>query len=466
MIVRTILDGNHILVDENIIHSGEIRPVNHGKNGNSMTQKRKILIVCKNIPYPVYTGGDIRIFNLIKRISYVHEVSLICMSDIKLVRNAEKLRPFCKNIYIVPIVTDRKKIQKITLFFRPKEWPRLWQRCHMLLRGAPYGNIVFYHPVFRDKLREILTKERYDLVQFEFIVTGQYLPFVSDLLKDSKTIMVQHGMIAEELNRMADYADRISKIWYRIQAFLSMRYERKLLKTFDHIIAMSEVDRQKLVNYGLHIERITIIRSGVDVEEFRVNEIPQSDHHIVALGTLRYLPNREGLIWFLDNVFPLIKEKVRECNVIVVGAKDEGMIERYKDRSVIFRGIVDELETEIGKGMVFISPIRIGTGTRLKIVTAMAFGMPVVSTAVALEGIEAGEQEGVIVADNEEDFGKAVVELLSNRERRYQLGERARMFVEREYSWEIISADLCSLYDKLLRQSNRGEFLTRWNRGK
>jgi glycosyltransferase involved in cell wall biosynthesis len=456
MIVRTILNGNNSLADENIINFGEIRPVNYGKNGNSMTQKRKILIVCKNIPYPIHTGGDIRIFNLLKRISYVHEVSIICMSDIKLVRNAEKLRPFCKNIYIVPIVTDRKKIQKITLFLRPKEWSRLWKRFQMLLRGVPFGNIVFYHPVFLDKLREILTKECYDIVQFEFIVTGQYLPFVRDLLKDSKTIMVQHGIIAEELNRMADYTQGVDKIWYRIQAFLSMRYEKKILKNFDHVIAMSEVDRQKLINYGLHIERITIIRSGVDVEEFRVNEIPQSDHHIVALGTLKYLPNKDGMIWFLDNVLPLIKAKVKECNLIVIGAKDEGMIERYKDRSVIFRGIVDELETEIGKGMVFIAPIRIGTGTRLKIVTAMAFGMPVVSTAVALEGIEAGEQEGVIVADNEEDFGKAVVELLSNRERRYQLGERARMFVEREYS----------LYDKLLRQSNRGEFLTRWNRGK
>ncbi len=443
-----------------------MRPLNCDKNGNRVTQRRKILIVCKNIPYPVYTGGDIRIFNLLKRISDVHEVSIICMSDIKLVQNAEKLRTFCKNIYIVPIVTDRKKIQKITLFLRPKEWSRLWKRFQMLLRGVPFGNIVFYHSVFVDKLREILTKERYDLVQFEFIVTGQYLPFVSDLLKDTKTIMVQHGMIAEELNRMADYAGGIEKIWHRIQALLSMRYERKRLKQFDHVIAMSEVDRQKLINYGINTDRITIIRSGVDIEEFRISEIPRSDHRIVALGTLKYLPNREGLIWFLDNVFPLIKKKVKECNLIVIGAEDEGVLERYRERSVIFRGIVDKLETEMGKGMVFIAPIRIGTGTRLKIVTAMAFGMPVVSTAVALEGIEAGEQEGVIVADNEEDFGKAVVELLQSRERRYKLGERARTFVEREYSWEAISADLCSLYDKLLPEGDRVESPTHWNRRK
>lgn len=415
-----------------------------------MIQKRKILIVCKNIPYPVHTGGDIRIFNLLKRISYVHEVSLICMSDIKLVRNAEKLRPFCKNIYIVPIVADRKKIQKITLFLRPKEWSRLWKRFQMLLRGVPFGNVVFYHPAFRGKFREILAKEHYDVVQFEFIVTGQYLPFVKDLLKDSKTIMVQHGMIAEELNGMAHYGKGFLKKWYIIQAILSMKYEKKILKNFDHVIAMSELDRQKLINYGLNKERITIIRSGVDIKEFRVNEIPQSDHHIVALGTLKYLPNREGLIWFLDNVFPLIKEKVKECSLVVVGDKDEGIVERYKDRGVIFRGIVDKLETEMGRGMVFIAPIRIGTGTRLKIVTAMALGMPVVSRSVGMEGIDAKESEGVIIADTKEQFAGAIIDLLRNKGKRYEFGERARAFVEREYSWDRISENIIGLYQRML----------------
>lgn len=135
----------------------------------------KILIANLDIPYPPHIGGLVRIYNLIKRTSEVHEVSLICMPDRKTVKNAEFLRKFCKNIYIVPIVTDRNLIRKILLFIKPREWPRLLKRFMMLLQGTPFQVLRSYHFTFRDKLKEIVKNDNYDIIQFESLATAQYL---------------------------------------------------------------------------------------------------------------------------------------------------------------------------------------------------------------------------------------------------------------------------------------------------
>lgn len=418
------------------------------------SNKRKILLVCKNIPYPPYTGGDVRIFNLLKRISLNYEASLICMSDAKLIKNAENLNSFCKKIYIVPIVTGRTNIQKILLLSMLREWPRLLQRLKRLLKGVPFGNLCFYHPNFRDKLREVLRNGQYNIVQFEFIVTGQYLTDVKEHLKGAKSIIIQHGMIAEELKRMAKHtAHPFRKIFYIIESILSEKYEKKILPQFDHVVSMSEIDKQKLIDYGLPANEVTTIKSGVDTDELQDTDTGHANKHLVFLGTMKYLANRDGLVWFLDNVYPIIKKKIPDTTLAVIGEQDPRITEKYAHRSIIFQGVLENLESAMGKGMIFIAPIRIGTGTRLKIVTAMAFGMPVVSTSVGIEGIEASEAEGAIIADTERDFAHALIDLLENREKRYRLGETARRFVEREYTWDIIAKDLFALYEGLLRGS-------------
>jgi glycosyltransferase involved in cell wall biosynthesis len=419
-----------------------------------MSTRKKILIVNKNIPYPPYTGGDVRVYNLIKRVAQRHEVSLICLSDRKLIKNTEALRKYVKEIHVVPIITDRSKHQKFLLLFNPAEWHRMLKRAWLLLKGRTYANACFYHPDFVKELKQVLTGERFDLIQFEFFVTGQYLSDIKKLVDGAKTILVQHGLWAEELRRMIDHSSGPKKPFYRIELFFTKRYEASMLKRFDHVIAMSTVDKDKMITWGIPENKFTVIKSGVAIEEFVGIEKPELNHHIVFIGTMKYLPNREGLGWFLDSIFPLIKSKVKQATVVVIGEKKSDICRKYEGQPVRFVGVIDDLESEMGKGAVFITPLHIGTGTRLKIVTAMAFGMPVVSTSVGIEGIDAGEDKGSIVVDTEQEFADAVTSLLLDNQRRSQLGANARNFVEKEYSWDVISADLCSLYDKLLKENN------------
>lgn len=414
-----------------------------------MRIKKKILIVSYIIPYPPYEGGSVRIFNLIKRISKHCEVSLISMSDRKLIKNAEFLRPFCKNIYIVPIpiVTDRNRIQKMLLFFCPREWPRLLKQFKMLLHAVPWAMSGYYHFEFRDKLREVLKNEQYDIIQFEFLQTGQYLSDVSELIRDAKTVLVEHAIQVVQLKRMLQYAQWPKKIYYAIRYCPCLMFEKNILLKFYHVIAMSELEKQKLIELGLQENRITVIRNGVDTRQYRDIEIPEAKQRIVFLGSMHFIPNRDGLVWFLDNVFPMIINKAKDATLVVIGETHSSITKQYANDHIVFRGIVERLELEMGKGMVFIAPIRIGAGTRLKILTAMAFGMPVVSASVGIEGIEAGKAEGVVIAHTEKSFADAVIELLKDNEKRCQLGNKARSFVEREYSWDVISSELVALYN-------------------
>jgi polysaccharide biosynthesis protein PslH len=418
---------------------------------NIIPTKKRILIVCNTVPYPPHAGGDERIFNILTSVSRYYEVSLVTTSDKRFIKNAEYLRTICTKVYIIPIETSRSLIQKVLLFFCPSEWSRLLRRLTMLLKGIPYNVLRSYHFTFRDKLVEILEEVKYDIVQFEFLETGQYLTDLRSLLKHSKTVFDQHAIHSLQAKRTAQYINWPWKIIFIIDSFLSQRYENKLLPEFDYIIAVSELEKQKLVENNSQKDRIRVIKNGVNLEKFRDSGIKRIGNPLIFLGGMGFIPNREGLVWFLENIFPVIQEKIQNASLVVIGEKDQRLEKKYINAQVVFRGIINNLNEEMGEGMLFIAPVRIGAGTRLKIVTAMAFGMPVVTTSVGVEGIKAGEDEGVIIADTEKDFAGAVIELLSDDEKRYRLGRNARNFAEREYSWDMIAEELLQFYSSILK---------------
>lgn len=421
------------------------------------TDKRSILVVSKNIPYPPHNGGNVRVSNLLKRMARHYDITLVCLSDHRLLHNAEGLKDICREIIVVPVVTGRSGFQKMLLFLRPAEWRRFWFRMVRLIQGAPLGMLCCYFPAMRDMLRKVLSSRRFDIVQFESIV-GIYLPDIQDLIGGAKTVYVEHGLIAEEIARMLPYSGWRVRLRYGLEPFLFETYERKLLPRFDHIISMSELEREKLMRItGLHERRITVIRTGVDTDLYREHEIPGRDGCMALLGTMRFVPNRDGFIWFVEKIFPRIREQVKDACLLVVGEEDPAITRRYSAPGIVFRGVVDRLEDELGRGMIFLAPIRIGAGTRTKIVTGMAFGMPVVSASVGIEGIAASEDEGVIIADREEDFASAVTGLLLNDAKRRSMGARARLFVEREYSWEVIYRNLNRMYRDLLTASGQSD---------
>lgn len=411
--------------------------------------KMRILMVMQGIPYPPHTGASVRIYNLLKRVSEHCEVTLACLSDSVSLENAESLRPYCKRIEVVPICLNRSLPEKLWLLCHAQEWPRFFKRVLMILQGTPLGVASLYHISFSRKLRELINCGQYDIVQFEFVEMSIYLKDVVSLRKNVRTVLVEHDISYVQKMRRFEHSHWPKRFFFAMDYLLRRMYEKKILKRFDHVITMSEIDKKKLNLLGIPSERMTEIRNGTDIVSQSYNEIVSSKQKIVFLGTMNFFANKDGLIWFLKEIFPTIKEKVSNAKLVVIGQKDARLCEEYRSNDISFIGVIDDLSLELGNGTVFVAPIRMGSGTRLKIVTAMAFGMPVVSTSVGIEGIEANENHGAFVADTPEAFSDAVVNLLNNPSLSYRLGREAQSFVEREYSWEPIAKKLLDLYDHL-----------------
>lgn len=417
---------------------------------NKMNVPLRVLIVHINIPFPSYSGADVRVFDSLKNMSKKHRVSFLCLADIKSIENVRYIKPYCENVWVLPVVTDRSYIKKSGLIFCPKEWPRLFSRTILIFRRTPYIITKYYHPKFRLLIRNILENEKFDVIQFELLGMGQYISYIQPFIGSAKKILVDHGLLGLETKRKSKYAKWLKKIYYNIESELEIRYEKKLISKFDHLIVVSEEDKDRLVGYGRKESQISIIRSGIDIEKFKYHEISSQENQLIFLGGMDFIPNKDGLVWFLERIFPIIINKLNNVKLLVIGRADSIFIKKYQNRNVIFYGRIDDLNTEMGNGRIFIAPIRIGAGTRLKIVTAMAFGMPIVSTSIGIEGIPARESDGVIIKDKEEEFALSVLSLFENRETRFEYGRRARRFVERQFSSKLILNDLSEIYIRLV----------------
>jgi glycosyltransferase involved in cell wall biosynthesis len=427
---------------------------------HTRTQRKvNALIVCNTIPYPPLVGGNVRMCSLMKRLNISGvDITLLCRTDEKQVHNANGLQAYCKKIHLVPVRMDRTVLQKVRLLLSAKGWRKIASWIKRLAQGTPLAMVKEYDPLFSDALQEVIQSETFDIIQFEFMETGLYALDVMrgwnkrgrQHTRKAKLLLVEIDITGVMIARMKQYAPLTQKVKWTIQYTGLEAYERRMFRIFDHIIAMSENDKNKIMQIQPKANQITVIKSGVDLEKHRVSTEKNIKPHVVFLGSMKFIPNQDGLKWFLDSILPLVQMDIDDVVVDVIGETDPTMVEQYVNKNIHFHGIVKELETVIRSNSVFICPIRIGAGTKLKMVTAMALGIPTVSTSVGAEGIEVEEHDGVLIADEKHVFSDKLKQLLQDPSRRQVLGEKARSFVKHNYSWDNIARTQKELYNQLV----------------
>jgi glycosyltransferase involved in cell wall biosynthesis len=188
----------------------------------------------------------------------------------------------------------------------------------------------------------------------------------------------------------------------------------------------------------------------VDVEHFQPRGVPEHPDRMVFTGLLDYRPNYDGISWFLDEVFPLIRSRRPTAHVHVVGHGTPEVLSSLSRPGVHVTGRVPDLRDELEAAAVALVPLRIGGGTRLKIVEAMAMGRPIVSTTLGAEGIDAHQGEELLLADDPEAFAEATCQLLADPASRSLMGTRARALAADRYSWSRSTRELIALIDQVL----------------
>jgi glycosyltransferase involved in cell wall biosynthesis len=234
-------------------------------------------------------------------------------------------------------------------------------------------------------------------------------------------------------------------------------FEAKMCPQFDCVVAVSREDREQMQQeYG--VEAIYDVPTGVDTTFFRPSgERKRKPQSLVFTGSMDWLPNEDAIRYFTEQILPRIKQAVPGVTLTVVGRDPfPGLVELSKrDSSVVVTGRVDDVRPYMDEAAVYIVPLRIGGGTRLKIYEAMAMEKPIVSTSIGAEGLPVANGEEIVLADTPETFADAVVGLLQQEDRATAIGKRAAAKVREQFGWDTVADSFAAICERAMFLSHR-----------
>ncbi len=405
----------------------------------------RILFLTPQLPYPLHQGTALRNFGLVRGVAQAgHEVWLLAFQETGQLGPAETpLSDLCSAALAVPSPPPRSKLARLR---------------DLLLTGEADMARRLRSNFFSEALRALLSRQQFDVIHVEGIEMAAYLPVLKRLQPDAATIYDAHN--AEyDLQRRVYQIDRSDPRrwagaaysffqWRRLR-----RFERDLCRAAGQVLAVSEADADALRR--LAGAPVTVVPNGIDAAHYAqppAEPVDLGPGALVFSGKMDYRPNVDAALWFADAVLPRVREAAPEARFVVVGQKPHPRLERLRGRSgVELTGWVPAVEPYLHAATVYVTPLRMGSGTRFKVLQAMAAGCAVVSTPLGAEGIDATPGREIVLADTEADFAQAVIDLLRNPERRRDLGQAAQILVRKRYDWSVIVPRLLALYPVLAK---------------
>jgi glycosyltransferase involved in cell wall biosynthesis len=323
----------------------------------------------------------------------------------------------------------------------------------LLLSGQPDLARRLETPAFRERLREILRRTSFDLIQFEGLEMAIYLPLVRQMQPHAKLIYDAHNAEYALQQAIAEVESanpqRLPAALYsRIQAQRIARFERTICAQADAVIAVSPEDADMLRPFRPD-GQVSVLANGIFTDEYAVptQGVELRGTVLVFTGKMDYRPNVDAMQWFTGSILHKIRDRCPEAQLYIVGQKPHSSLQTLReDDSVEVTGWVAQVQPFLRAAQVYVAPLRMGSGTRLKILEAMAAGCAVVATSAAVAGLEEEARTALKIADGEGDFADAVIELLENPKQRQKLGQKAQQIVRKDYDWAALIPSLLNIY--------------------
>ena len=410
-----------------------------------------ILILAPQIPVPPQAltgtsqGTTIRNFNLLAGLAKHHTVDLLTFFGPAEAEESQRravldlLAPYCRTIIAEPMplrsLSRRRAIHSRTRF--------LTWRC-------AFSALKCTHTP-----REILAAQRYDVIQVEGVEMAPYAMHARGRTPCPRWVFDDHN--AEYVLQQRAFLTDVRRPRRWLAAAYSLvqwrkltRYERGVCRAADRVVAVSDVDAAALRRLAPGLD-VTVIPNGVDLMFNQPGAVLPADgmgpHALVFTGKMDYRPNVDAVIWFVDEVLPLIRAQIPDVRFYAVGQQPHARISALAaDPGVIVTGRVPDVRPYIAGAGVYVVPLRIGGGTRLKVLEAMALGQAMVSTRLGCDGFPFEDGRELRFADDPAAFAAAVLDLLRDRDQAAALGRRARAYVEAHFGWDAIVPRLEALY--------------------
>jgi glycosyltransferase involved in cell wall biosynthesis len=402
----------------------------------------RVLLLTLIAPFPPDSGPKVKTYNLLQYLAQRHDVTLVSLVRSEQERGAaEALRPLCEAVYTVPF--RRSRLRDVFFFARS------------LLRGESFIMSRDASPELERLLAELTSRSHYDIIHADQLNMARFALG----LPGGARVLDQHNAVWTIVQRMARTTRLLPKrIALELEARRIMRYEAEMCQAFDAVVAVSEPDRRAL---ELAIEasggdpgamRCSVIPIAVDTAGERPVPRAQDSQMILSMATMFWPPNVDGVLWFAREVLPLVWREAPQARFVIAGARPPQQVRRLAENEprIAVTGYVQNPRPMLEASAALIVPVRAGGGMRVKILEALARGVPIVSTTVGFEGIALTPGHHLLVADTPDAFAAALLELLRNPELGRRLAAASRQLAEQSYDWRVVNAQVDAVYEACL----------------
>lgn len=404
----------------------------------------RLLFLSHLLPYPPDSGAAIRTFNVLRLLARDYDIVARCFyradASYDVVSVDERLRalaPFAET-KAVPVPQHGHVMRK------------LWDHGRSVLTRRAFTYYAHHSAEFDALLDATLARGRFDLAHVDSLDLTRVLPRLSGF-----PVVCTHHNVESDLIRRRARATRSGPVaaYLRLQAAFTEGEERRWLSRVALNLAVSTEDEAGLRRLAPSA-RVATVPNGVDTEYFR----PQGagDTGAVFIGGTNWFPNADALVWFRQEILPALERDGISIPLTWIGHATDAERASFTGDALTFAGYVRDIRPHVARAACSVVPLRIGGGTRLKVLDAWAMGKAVVSTSVGCEGLDARDGENILVADTPGDFARAMARLAGDATLRHRLGAEARRTVERQYSWDVIGETLRRLYQDVLSRAGGG----------
>ncbi len=400
----------------------------------------KILMLTPYLPYPLLSGGQIRTYNLLKKLADKYDVTLFSLIKEDSERQyLPELEKYCK---------------KVKLFKRSKKPFTPHNIVHTALSSFPFLVIRNHVPETIKAVERELRSEKYDLIHAETFYMMPHIP------KTTIPIMLVEQTI--EYLGYESFAKRVKfpfvKPLLNIDINKIKRWEEYYWRSCTKLITMSAEDKEYIAQVIGTPEKIDVVSNGVDVAWFaeKAKNLP-SDPTILSVGTFNWLPNVEAVQFLVQHIWPKVKKLLPGTKLWIVGNAPTKEIFEYqkKDTSITITGGIPDIRDAFAGAHVLLAPVFSGKGTRYKILEAMASGTPIVATDTAVEGLGVTHGTHVLISNTAEGLAQLTVDVLKDHTLQKRLAENGRQFIQSQYDWSHIADKLDKIYQNLVKNARQ-----------
>jgi sugar transferase (PEP-CTERM/EpsH1 system associated) len=391
-----------------------------------MSERLNVLVVSAHLPFPPRWGFGTRVYQLMRQISSRHDATLLCYAP----PGDENVTALRREVDVEAVAREHQSVLR----------KRLTQ-LRSLASRLPYDCYTTHSRAMQEAIDRLFAERSFDVVQLESTLLRPFrLPTGTTVVLD------EHNVDYEVYARMhASERQPLRRWYYRSQNRRFRRYEQRTWQEVSACVMTSDREAEIVRRYAPDT-LVATVPNGVDVDYFRPADEPVEPHSLVFNGVLDYRPNSDGVQFLVDEVLPLLRERWPDVKLTVVGRGSTAAVEALRRQGVDATGEVPDVRPYLRRAAVVVVPIRMGSGTRLKVVEGLALGKALVSTTVGHEGVDVSGDQHLLIGDDAETFAAQVGRLFEDPALGERLGRAGRELMVREYSWDSAGRRLEDVY--------------------